>query len=103
MLGLDEKAIAVMCFGFLTNLFTLHACNMLNHLKLINAWCDKSILTMYTIANWMFLRSPSLTCNHHHHLVSEPDPQKIEKEGLAHRPGGSVHCARYEGALPIGF
>ena len=72
VIGLDEKVIAVMCFGFLINLFTLHACNMLNHLKLIiitNAWCDNSILTMYTIANCMFLRSPSLAYNHHHHCI----------------------------------
>ena len=36
-------------------------------------------------------------------LVSEPDPQKIEKEGLPHRPGWKCTCARYEGALPISF
>ena len=38
-------------------------------------------------------------------LVSEPNPQKIEKEDLVNRLGwnGSVHCARYAGALPIGF
>ena len=32
------EVIAVMCFGFLTNLFTeftVHACNMFTHLKLI--------------------------------------------------------------------
>ena len=37
MIGLDEKVIAVMCFGFVTNLFTeftVHECNMFTHLKL---------------------------------------------------------------------
>ena len=40
------------------------------------------------------------------YIVSEPDPQKTEKEGLAHPLGWKCtlpQCARYEGALPIGF
>ena len=27
-------------------------------------------------------------------VVSEPDPQKIKKEGLVNGQGGSVHCGR---------
>ena len=41
MLGLDEKVIAVMYFGFLTNLFTgftVHVCNMFTHLNSDNKW-----------------------------------------------------------------
>ena len=37
MLDMKEKVIAVMCLGFLNNLFTEltdHACNMFTHLKL---------------------------------------------------------------------
>ena len=36
----------------------------------------------------------------HGGVVSEPDPRKNRKEGLGDR-GGSVHCARNAGALPI--
>ena len=37
MLDMKEKVIAVMCLGFLNNLFTEltdHACNVFTHLKL---------------------------------------------------------------------
>ena len=36
-------------------------------------------------------------------LVSKPDPRKIETDGLVNGWGGSVHCARYAGALRISF
>ena len=36
-------------------------------------------------------------------IVSEPDPRKIEKRVWEIGWGGSVHCARNAGALPIGF
>ena len=35
-------------------------------------------------------------------VVSEPDPRKIERR-VWYGLGGSVHCARYAGALPLGF
>ena len=34
-------------------------------------------------------------------IVSEPDPRKIEKRVWEIGLGGSVHCARNAGALPI--
>ena len=34
-------------------------------------------------------------------VVSEPDPRKIEKRVWEIGWGGSVHCARNAGALPI--
>ena len=41
--------------------------------------------------------------DHRTGLVSEPDPRKSKRRVWHIGWGGSVHCARYEGALPIGF
>jgi len=37
----------------------------------------------------------------HSAIVSEPDPQKIEKRVWEIGWGGSVHCSRNAGVLPI--
>ena len=56
MSDLDGKVIAVMCFEFLTNLFTeltVHVCNRFTHLKLIKeiaCWKDYFPFTVYMAA-----------------------------------------------------
>ena len=35
---MKEKLITGMCFGFLTNVSTVHACDMITHLRLSNKW-----------------------------------------------------------------